>query len=99
MGFWAEGARRREFIYTIAWDTLVVAAAMVGRALILWLHMRFPVILQADWGLKALEWVAAKGMVGLAITFAVFDLLKRVVREGQDLIQVMTRPRTEWRNP
>lgn len=99
MAFWLEGARRREFIFTIAWDTLVVASAMIGRASILWLHARFPAALQADWGIRALEWVAAKGMVGLAITFAVFDLLKRVVREGQDLFEVITRPRSKWRDP
>lgn len=98
MTFWTDGTRRREFIYTIAWDTLVVATAMIGRAGLLWLESRFAAALQADWGIRALEWVASRAMVGLAITFALFDLLKRVVREGQDLWAVLTRPRGQWRD-
>ncbi len=89
--FWDEGARRREFVYTVFWDTLVIASAMIGRGALLWLHTKLPEALAADRGIQLLDWVAERAMVALAITFAVFDLLKRVWQEFHDLVDVVRR--------
>ena len=87
--FWQEGAHRREFIYTIIWDTFVLAAAMIGRAGLLWLHDVLPQGINADRGIQLLDWVAERAMVVLAVTFAVFDLSKRVWAQLSDLIDVI----------
>lgn len=86
-GFWAQGKSRRYFITTILWDGGVILVAMGMRALIVKAHGLIPEAAAADRGIKALEWVADTGIVGIAITFALFDLLKLVVREWKELVR------------
>lgn len=64
---------------------------MIGRGALLWLHTRLPEALAADRGIQLLDWVAERAMVALAITFAVFDLLKRVWQEFHDLVDIVKR--------
>jgi hypothetical protein len=85
-GFWAQGRPRRYFITTIIWDSGVILVAMGMRALIVTAHHWIPEAAAADRGIKALEWIADTGVVGIAITFALFDLLKLVVREWKEVV-------------
>ena len=64
---------------------------MIGRGALLWLHTKLPAALSADRGIQLLDWVAERAMVALAITFAVFDLLKRVWLQFDDLVDVVRR--------
>jgi len=85
---------RYEFICTIVLDSVVILAAMMARAAILWIAGFLPDAVTADNSIHWLAWLADWGIVGVAGAFTFFDFGKRVLRELVDSLNVWHNRRT-----
>jgi hypothetical protein len=79
---------RYEFICTILLDAVVILAAMMARAAILWVARFLPDAVRADNSIHWLALLADWGLVGAAGAFTFFDFGKRVLRELVDFLNV-----------
>jgi hypothetical protein len=75
-----DGAYERlDLIATILLDGLVILTAVVVRIILLRVLDEYAPPNTHTTAIKLLEWVCDIGMVGTAVVFTVFDLLKRVI--------------------
>jgi hypothetical protein len=68
-----------EFAFTIVFDLGVILTAVVARWTFLKVLRWFAPADTHTWAVAALEWIGDAGLVAGAATYALFDVLKRVI--------------------
>lgn len=72
-------------IFTIVMDVAMILAAILARSVLLYTLKRFAPPEAHNWAIEVLEGVMDIGLVCVAVTYTVFDLLKLLVRSFKEL--------------